>query len=138
MSMVARRYFVRGRELLRRGQLDDAEREFAAAVDLAPSFVEARIGHALTLARSDPPRAAQSLRTGLGRSQRAPERRLLLAALGDVLVQGGDFPGAEEAYAEAAQLGFASAKLHDRLARLRAKTGRFADSLGELLAASRR
>ena len=63
MSMVARRYFVRGREHLRRGQLDDAEREFAAAVDLAPSFIEARIGHALTLSRTDPPRAAQSLRT---------------------------------------------------------------------------
>ncbi len=54
---VARRYFARGKEQLRAGDLDAAAQSFAAAVELAPYFVEARVGAALTLARTDPPRA---------------------------------------------------------------------------------
>jgi thioredoxin-like negative regulator of GroEL len=136
-AAVARRYFVRGREALRRGALDDAQRELEAALQLSPSFVEARVGYALTLQRTDPPRAAQSLRTGLAAARRPADRRALLCALGDVLVQSGDFPGAEAAYAEAAALPGATARLHDRLSRLRARTGRFADALSELLLAAR-
>lgn len=53
-----------------------------------------------------------------------------------MLIAGGDYSGAEAAFAQASQLG-ASRALHDRLARLRAKTGRYADALGELLRAAR-
>ncbi len=133
-AVVARRYFVRGRDLLRQGALDEACESFGAAVELCPLYVEARVGYALTLVRSDPPRAAQSLRAGLGRAQRHSERRLLSCALGDVLVQGGDYPGAESAYSDAIALG--AVELHDRLGRLRAKTGRFAEALDEILAAA--
>jgi tetratricopeptide (TPR) repeat protein len=132
---VARRYFLRGRELLKRGDIDSACQEFANALELIPDFVEARVGFALTLARIDPPRAAQSLRNGLNRHQRQSQRRQLLCALGDVLLTSGDYPGAEAAYDEAITLGQKS--LHDRLGRLRAKTGRFAEALGELLLAAR-
>ena len=103
-AYVARRYFVRGREHLRRGEYDEAEREFAAAIELSPLFVEARIGYALVVCRTDPPRAAQLLRTGVQRAQRPTERRVLLGALGDVQLAGGDFLGAEESFAEAARL----------------------------------
>jgi len=136
-AAVARRYFVRGREHLRRGEYDQAERELTSALELSPTFVEARIGYALTVCREDPPRAAQLLRTGLARTQRPSERRALLGALGDVQLAGGDFPGAEESYAEAARLaGPGGAKLHDRLGRLHAKTGHHAQAIAELLAAA--
>ena len=126
---VARRYFVRGRELLKRGEIDSACLEFGNALELVPDFVEARVGYALTLARVDPPRAAQSLRSGLNRPnvRSGAGRRQLLCALGDVLLTSGDYPGAEAAYEEATALG--AANLHDRLGRLRAKTGRFAEAL---------
>jgi tetratricopeptide (TPR) repeat protein len=132
---VARRYFLRGREQLRRGELDSACQEFGSAVELVPDFVEARVGFALTLARVDPPRAAQSLRNGLNRRVTRPQRRQLLCALGAVLLTSGDYPGAEAAYDEAVGLG--ATGLHDRLGRLRAKTGRFADAISELLLAAR-
>ena len=74
---VARRYFARGKEQLRAGDLDAATQSFAAAVELAPYFVEARVGAALTLARSDPPRAAQLLRAGRTRHEAPAQTRLL-------------------------------------------------------------
>ena len=132
---VARRYFLRGRELLKHGDLDSACQEFGSALELIPEFVEARIGFALTLARVDPPRAAQSLRSGLNRRVTPVQRRQLLCALGDVLLTSGDYPGAEAAFDEATSLG--ATKLHDRVGRLRAKTGRFAEALDELLLAAR-
>jgi cytochrome c-type biogenesis protein CcmH/NrfG len=132
---VARRYFLRGRELLKHGDIDSACQEFANAMELVPDFVEARVGFALTLARIDPPRAAQSLRNGLNRHQRPNQRRQLFCALGDVLLTSGDYLGAEAAYTEATQLG--ASGLHDRLGRLRAKTGRFAEAIGELLLAAK-
>jgi tetratricopeptide (TPR) repeat protein len=132
---VARRYFVRAREQLRRGDVEAACEAFGAALELVPGFVEARVGYALTLARTDPPRASQSLRVGLTRAARQSERRQLLCALGDVLLSSGDYLGAESAYEEATQLG--ATTLHDRLGRLRAKTGRFAEALAEMLAAAR-
>jgi len=137
-AAVARRYFVRGREHLRRGDLDDAQREFGAAVELDPGFVEARIGYALTLGRIDAPRAAQSLRAGLQRATRPGERQQLWTALGDALLTGGDFLGADEAYAEAVKLPGTVLRLHDRMARLRAKTGRIRESVDELLLAVRK
>ena len=133
---VARRYFVRGRQQLRAGDLDGATQSFIGAVELAPQFAEARVGAALTLARSDPPRAAQLLRAGLRSVTRANQRRMLLCALGDVLTAGGDFPGADEAYAQAAQIPGRN-PLSARLARLRAKTGRYDDAFAALLSATR-
>ena len=135
-ASVARRYFARGRDQLRAGDLDAAAQSFAAAVELAPSFTEARVGAALTLARSDPPRAAQLLRAGLRGVTRAGARRLTLVALGDVLTAAGDFPGADEAYAEAALLP-GRHPLAARLARLRAKSGRYVEALATLAAAAR-
>jgi tetratricopeptide (TPR) repeat protein len=132
---VARRYFLRGRELLLRGEMDSACLEFGNALELVPDFVEARVGYALTLGRTDPPRAAQSLRSGLNRRITRTQRRQLLCALGDVLLTSGDYPGAEAAYDEA--IGLGATHLSDRLARLRAKTGRFAEALDELLKAAR-
>jgi thioredoxin-like negative regulator of GroEL len=134
-ATVARRYFARGREQLRSGDLDAAAQSFAAAVELAPYFVEARVGAALTLARTDPPRAAQLLRNGLRGVTRASQRRLMLVALGDVLTAGGDFPGADEAYHQASQLP-GRHPLASRLARLQAKTGRYAEALSTLAAAT--
>ena len=132
---VARRYFLRGRELLKRGDIDSACQEFSNALELVPDFVEARVGYALTLARIDSPRAAQSLRSGLNRQVRPTQRRQLLCALGDVLLTSGDYFGAEQAYDEATALG--QTGLHDRLGRLRAKTGRFKEAIAELLLAAR-
>jgi thioredoxin-like negative regulator of GroEL len=133
---VARRYFVRARQQLRAGDLEGAAQAFAAAVELAPAFVEARVGAALTLARTDPPRAANLLRRGLAGVTRAGDRRLLLCALGDVLTGAGDFPGADEAYAQAAQIPGRN-PLAARLARLHAKTGRYAEAFAALVAATR-
>ena len=115
--------------------MEAACEQFGSAIELVPEYVEARVGYALTLARVDPPRAAQALRIGLQRATRATARRQLLCALGDVSLTSGDYPGAEAAYAEATQLG--ATHLHDRLGRLRAKTGRFAEAIEELLAAAR-
>ncbi len=136
-AAVARRYFLRGRDKLRRGQLDGACEELAAAIELHPAYVEARVGYALALVRTDPPRAAQTLRQGLQRGVRPSERAALLAALGDVLLAGGDFLGAEAAYQEAATLPNAPRKLPDRLARLHAKTGKYAEAFAQMLAAAR-
>ncbi|MSP60315.1 MAG: tetratricopeptide repeat protein [Myxococcales bacterium] len=143
MSTVARRYYVRAVEQLRRGEVDDAAEGFRVALDMAPMFVEARVAYANALARTgDAPRAANSLRAGLARPGARPREILLVQrALGDVLIAAGDYRGAEEAYFTAAklgdQLGVPQVDLHDRLARLRAKTGRFGEALDELLAAAR-
>ena len=142
MSAVARRYYVRATELLKRGDLDSARDDFRAALDMAPMFVEARISYATVLARiGEASRAAQVLRAGLQNERRPRSRLSLESALGDVLIAAGDYRGAEEAFTSAARtggdLGLPQAELHDRLARLRAKTGRFEEALDELLAAAR-
>ena len=143
MSAIARRYYVRAVEQLRRGDQEQAREDFRAALELAPSFAQARVAYANALARSgDAPRAAQLLRNGLGRPGIGGRERLgLLRALGDVLIAANDYRGAEEAFFEAARvgdgIGLPQVDLHDRLARLRAKTGRFPEALDELLAAAR-
>ncbi len=143
MSAVARRYYVRALEQLRRGDVTDAREDFRAALELAPTFTEARIAYATALARTgDAPRAAQLIRTGLARpGLRDRERIVLQRTLGDILIAAGDYRGAEEAVFQAARIGDRIGQpqvdLHDRLARLRAKTGRFAEALDELLAAAR-
>lgn len=138
-ALVARRYYVRGCDELKRGELEDACQDLQAAIQLMPAFYEARIAYAIALLRlKDPPRAAQTLRAGLHYSSTGAGRAMLLRALGDALVLSGDFPGAQEAFAETSAVSASdSADLHDRIARLRARTGRFQEAFNELLAAAR-
>ena len=133
-AAMARRYFLRGRERLLAGDREAAMREMSAALELSPSFVEARVGLSLAVCEQDPPRAAQLLRTGLSRRPCPSEARRMWLALGDVLVRGGDFLGAESAYGEAARRleGEAARELDGRRVRLAAKTGRYAESLAIL------
>ena len=138
-ATIARRYFLRGVDELRRGELDDACQDLLAAVQLVPSFYEARIAYATAFLRlKDPPRASQTLRAGLHYAQTGPSRAALCRALGDALIAAGDFLNAEQAFTESklATPG-ESAELHDRIARLRARTGRYAESFDELLAAAK-
>jgi thioredoxin-like negative regulator of GroEL len=141
LSVVARRYYVRALEALRRGDLDPARGDLRSALELAPQFVSARVGYARLLARgNEAARAADLLRDGISTAGSARSRATLERALGDVLIAAGLYPAAEEAYVRAAATGggggAAEAALHDRIARLRAKTGRFAEALDELLAAA--
>ena len=104
MSQVARRYYDRGRTALDGGDLESAQEALRAAIDLAPSFGNARIAYAVALARAgDCPRAAQVLRGGIARVASPKAAAAMHATLGDVLVLGGDFFGAEEAFKQAAQ-----------------------------------
>ncbi len=137
-AAVARRYFLRGRDALRAGDNDQAAQNFAAALELFPDYVEARVGHSVVLALTDPPRAANVLRYGLSRVTRPSARAQLSCALGDVLVAAGDFLGAEAAYGEAVAIGGNLPNLiHSRLARLHAKMGHYKQAFDSLLAASR-
>ena len=138
-ALIARRYYTRGCDELHKNELDDACQDLQAAVQLIPTFYEARIAYALALLRlKDAPRAAQTLRAGLHYAGPGPARALLCRALGDALVSSGDFLGAEQAFAESqVSSPGESADLHDRLARLRARTGRFSEAFAELYAAAR-
>ena len=138
-ALIARRYYTRGCGELQKGELDDACQDLQAAVQLFPTFYEARIAYATALLRlKDAPRAIQTLRAGLHYCHNSAARSLLCRVLGDALTAGGDFLAAEQAFAESrAQSPSDSADLHDRVARLRARTGRFDEAFTELLAAAR-
>ncbi len=139
MSAVARRYYVRGRAALDRADLETALEALKAAIDLVPTFSMARCAYALALARfGDCPRAAQSLRAGLARPATEVARAAMWATLGDVLLLGGDFLGAEDAFGQAAgQPGF-EARAAAGLARAYGKLGRYQDAFAQLeIAASR-
>jgi hypothetical protein len=138
MSVVARRYFVRGRDARRRGDPAAAREAFAAAIELCPSFVEARIGLGMVQLRDDPPRAMGTLKNGLGLSPRGRRRRLLLEALGEAQILGGDFTGADASLSEAATLPGAGPELWLRIARLRARTHRFAEAFAAFVNAAQR
>lgn len=138
MSAVARRYFVRARQARHRGDAAAAREAFAAALELCPSFLEARIGLGLTQLRDDPARAVTTLRAGLSLTPRGRRRRLLLEALGEAQLLTGDFAGADASFTEAASLPGAGADLWLRIARLRARTHRFAESLEALQSAAQR
>jgi tetratricopeptide (TPR) repeat protein len=132
MSSPARRYYLRGSKALEAGDLDAAIESLSAAVELAPRFVGARLAYAAALARrGDCPRAAQTLRAGLGWPSSPTERAAMWASLGDVLVRGGDFAGAEDAYTQLDDPRFAARAAAGR-ARLLAKTGRYAESFAAL------
>jgi len=138
MSAVARRYFVRGRDARRRGDAAAAREAFAAAVELCPSFLEARIGLAMVQVRDDPPRAIGTLRSGMQLQPRGRRRRLLLEALGEAQILGGDFIGADASLSEAATLPGAGVELWLRVARLRARTHRFAEAFAAFAQAAQR
>jgi Tfp pilus assembly protein PilF len=142
LSAVARRYYVRATAALRRGDTETARDDLRAALDLAPSFVAARVAYASLLGRTgDPHRAAQVLREALASELRPTARLAIERTLGDVLIATGDYRGAEACFtaaaAASASIGEADAALADRLARLRAKTGRFGEALEQLLVAAR-
>src|SRR5215467_14909761 len=104
-ATVARRYFVRAHGELGRGEYEAAAESFRAAMDMAPAFLSARLGYAAALVRlGDTPRAAQVLRAGMARTSSDRGRAALLQMLGDVLVAGGDFFGAEDAYRQVAEI----------------------------------
>ena len=68
MSSVARRYYERGRQALDTGDLETAQESLRAALELQPTFGNARVAYAVALAKAnDAPRAASVLRAGLGR-----------------------------------------------------------------------
>ncbi len=138
MSTVARRYYERGAKAIANGDLESAQENLRAAVDLAPGFGNARVAYAVALAKAgDTPRAAQVLRAGLGRATSAVSAAAMNATLGDVLSLGGDFFGAEEAFRQAAAVPGFGARVASGLARVYFKLGRHADAIAELKKAAR-
>jgi tetratricopeptide (TPR) repeat protein len=136
-ATIARRYFVRAHGELARGEYEAAAESFRAAMDLVPTFLSARLGYAGALVRlGDTPRASQVLRAGLARVTGNRGRALLLQTLGDVLVAGGDFFGAEDAYRQVAEIAPSSPGPAAGLARVHAKLGRYEDSFKALLTAA--
>jgi Flp pilus assembly protein TadD len=128
VSSIARRYYERGKAALDTGNLEVAQDELRAAVDLAPAFGNARVAYAVALARAgDCPRAASVLRAGIPRASSAVSRAAMYATLGDVLVLGGDFYGAEEAFGLAAQTPGFEARVASGLARVHARLARYRD-----------
>ncbi len=128
MSAIARRYYERGKAALDTGNLEVAQDELRAALDLAPAFGNARVAYAVALARSgDCPRAATVLRSGIPRATSPISRAAMYATLGDVLVLGGDFFGADEAFGLAAQTPGFEARVASGLARVHARLARYRD-----------
>jgi cytochrome c-type biogenesis protein CcmH/NrfG len=137
MSAVARRYFKRGKAALDRGDVEGAMESLKSAVDLVPTFVDARLAYAVALCRfGDCPRAAQLVRAGLGRRASSTGQAALWACLGDALTRGHDFPGAEDAFKQAEQVHGFEARAAGGLARVYAKQGRYAESFAQLKRAS--
>jgi Flp pilus assembly protein TadD len=133
MSAVARRYYERGRSALQTGDLEAAQESLRAALDLAPTFGNARVAYAVALAKAnDCPRAASVLRAGLGRASSPISAAAMYATLGDVLTMGGDFFGAEEAFQSAGQTPGFEARVASGLARVYARLGRYRDMAAQL------
>lgn len=133
MSAAARRYYERGRAALDTGDLESAQEALRSAIDLAPHFGNARVAYAVALAKAgDCPRAANVLRAGLARASSPISAAAMYATLGDVLVLGGDFFGAEEAFNIAAQTPGFEARVASGLARVYARLGRYRDMAVQL------
>ena len=133
MSSVARRYYERGKAALDVGDLESAQEALRAALDLAPTFGNARVAYAVALAKAnDCPRAAQVLRAGIGRASSQIAAAAIYATLGDVLTLGGDFFGAEEAFNTAGLVAGFEARAAAGLARVYARLGRFPDMAAQL------
>ena len=133
MSTVARRYYARGLKAIQNGDLESAQENLRAAVDLAPGFGDARVAYAVALSRAgDCPRAAQILRAGIPRATSPVSASAMWATLGDVLTIGGDFLGAEEAFRQAASVPTYAARSAAGLARVYFKLARYPDAVTEL------
>lgn len=138
MSAVARRYYERGTLSLAQGDLENAQEALRAALDLAPNFGDARIAYAIALAKAgDAPRAATVLRAGMGRATSSISSAAMWATLGDVLVLGGDFFGAEEAFAQVAKVPGFEARAASGMARVYARTQRMAEMAAALTKAAK-
>ena len=138
MSSVARRYYERGLRSLESGDLDGAQESLRAAVDLAPTFGNARVAYAVAAAKAgDCPRAAQSLRTGIARAVTAKSAAAMWCTLGDVLTLGGDFLGAEDAFGHAASVPGFAARVASGRARVAGRLGRWDDLARYLIAATK-
>lgn len=138
MSAVARRYYERGTLSLQQGDLENAQEALRAALDLAPNFGDARIAYAIALAKAgDCPRAATVLRAGLPRATSAISSAAMQATLGDVLVLGGDFFGAEEAFNQVAKVPGFEARAASGLARVYARTQRLPEMAASLIRAAK-
>jgi thioredoxin-like negative regulator of GroEL len=137
VSSVARRYYERGRAALETGDLESAQEALRAALDLAPSFGNARVAYAVAIARAgDCPRAAQVLRAGLGRASSPVSAAAMQATLGDVLTLGGDYFGAEDAFNQAGKTAGFEARVASGLARVYARLGRYRDMAAQLTRAA--
>ena len=133
MSAVARRYYARGVQAIGSGELQIAVEQLQAAVDLAPMFGDARVAFAVALAKfGDAPRAANVLRTGLGRAVSPVGVAALWATLGAELTLAGDFFGAEDAFRQAATHPDFAVRAASGLARVYAKLGRYPDAVAQL------
>ncbi|HEX4421711.1 MAG TPA: tetratricopeptide repeat protein [Kofleriaceae bacterium] len=133
MSSVARRYYERGRAALDTNDLESAQEALRAALDLAPSFGNARVAYSVALAKAgDAPRAASVLRAGLGRASSPISAAAMHATLGDILTLGGDFFGAEEAFQTARATPGFEVRAAAGLARVYARLGRFRDMAAQL------
>ena len=133
MSAVARRYYDRGKQALDTGDLETAQESLRAALELAPAFGNARVAYAVALAKAgDCPRAAGILRAGIARASSPISAAALYATLGDVLVLGGDFFGAEDAFNMAAQTPGFEARVASGLARVYSRLGRYRDMAQQL------
>ncbi len=137
MSSVARRYYVRGRDALERGDHTTAMESLKAAIDLVPTFSMARVAFSVALARfGDVPRAAQTLRAGLARPATPVATAAMWATLGDVLTASGDFLGAEDAFLQAREHPAFIGRCASGLARVYAKLGRYDQAFDQLAAAA--
>jgi Flp pilus assembly protein TadD len=126
MSAQARRYYDRGKQALDAGDLETAQQELSSALQLAPNFGDAIVAYAVALAKAgDAPRAAAVLRSGIPRASSKISVAAMYATLGDVLVLGGDFFGAEDAFNAAAQAPGFEARVASGLARVHARLGRY-------------
>jgi Flp pilus assembly protein TadD len=138
MSQVARRYYDRGVKALENLDTESALESLRAAIELAPTFGNARIAYAIALAKAgDAPRGASILRAGLGRASSKISAAAMWATLGDVLTLGGDFFGAEEAFREAAATKGFEARAASGLARVYARLNRHKDMAEQLKLAAR-
>jgi tetratricopeptide (TPR) repeat protein len=138
MSAVARRYYERGRDALATGDLESAQEALRAALEVAPSFGNARVAYAVALARAgDCPRAAQLLRGGFALASSPISAAAMQATLGDVLVLGGDFLAAEQAFLQAGRIPGFEARAASGLARVYARLGRLAEMAAQLAIAAR-
>lgn len=139
MSSQARRYFERGKQALDTGDLETAQQQLASALQLAPNFGNAICAYAVALAKAgDCPRAATVLRGGVPRATSPISAAAMYATLGDVLILGGDFFGAEEAYQIAARTPGFEARAASGMARVHARLGRFREMAEALKAAAGR